>query len=363
MDTQILTRESISSIDSLNLFKVISTFPEQVSKAIQFGQTAPVLNLQKHPKTIVVLGMGGSAIGGDLLKSLISTFPENNDLTVLVNRHYDLLYPINRDTVVIASSYSGNTEETLRAFEEATDFTDHIVCITSGGKLAEEARAHRLPLILIPSGFMPRAALGYSFFPTLLMLIRNSFFCKETVRSIGTSLHNLQETLKQLSAKYANFEDPNNYALQLARTLKDKAVVIYSSCGLMESVNLRWRCQIQENAKQLAFGNLLPEMNHNEVNSFTYPENLSKNFAVLFLRDLSDNPNISTRIKALTEILRAETGDIISIESSKSETVLERMFESIYLADWVSFYLAILNGIDPTPIPKITMLKDILASK
>jgi len=154
--------------------------------------------------------------------------------------------------------------------------------------------------------------------------------------------------------------DESNPALELAKKIFGKIVVIYSSTDRLDSVNLRWRCQIQENAKHLAFGNLLPEMNHNEINSWNNPEGFGKNMVIIFLRDNEDNPRIKVRFDALAEVLSPLCSNIISVESS-AETLLARMFDLIWLGDWVSFYLAMLNGEDPTPIPAISTLKEKLS--
>lgn len=345
------------SLDKSNMYQTIKDFPKQVASAIEIGKNCPLFNSVGTPKNFVIIGMGGSAIGGDLLRSYCAALPGAGHLRMEVCRYYEPPDNIFQNTYVIASSYSGGTEETLGAVELALKKTNRILCITSGGTLAEKAREWELPTALIPGGLMPRAALGYSFFTMLGVLMRSGAFEPSALKETEIALAELPEMLEALSDKYSNIND--NPALTLAKNLQGKIPIVYSPAVRLDAVNLRFRCQIQENAKQLCFGALLPEMNHNEINSFAYPPDLLSRIAVITLQDPDDHSKLKIRFSALNSIM-SDSGIPVFNYSGNSRALLIRMLELVYFADWVSYYLALLNGADPTPIPIISRLKEIL---
>jgi glucose/mannose-6-phosphate isomerase len=169
----------------------------------------------------------------------------------------------------------------------------------------------------------------------------------------------LADFLENRGQLYAKISE-DNHAIQIAEKIYNKIPIIYSSSDVLDIVNLRWRGQIQENSKNLAFGNLLPEMNHNEINSFQNPGDLLSKFTLILLSEKSDNPKITERLNAVEKLLSKRCETILKIESNE-EMLLVRLFDLIYLADWVSFYLALLNNEDPTPIPLISELKEIMS--
>ena len=352
-----LTIENIKAIDKSDMFSVLKDFPNQVEHAIQIGQSVSALP-ESVVRNIYLLGMGGSAIGGDLLSSYFSKTPGLNHFVVATNRDYNIPGSLNNESAVIASSYSGGTEETIEGLNSAFAKTKNIVCITTGGKIAELADKYKLPKVIIPKGFMPRCALGYSFFPILSLLTKSINLPLETMDKVKNDVESTLAMLKQKSELYSK-PDSDNPALLIAGQIHSKIPVIYSSNSL-SSVNLRWRCQIQENAKHLCWGHVLPEMNHNEINSWTNPVNMTNNFVIITLEDPSDHPKVNIRFNAIRKLLTDNASDIISLKGEE-DNFLTRMFSLIYLGDWVSYYLALLNGEDPTPIPLISKLKDILA--
>jgi len=348
--------KEIKEIDTQNMFDVLKNFPIQVEHAIEIGKSAPVFSQPPVSGDYMILGMGGSAISGDLLASFFAATTEGRKLLIRTNRGYNLPGSINENTNIIASSYSGNTEETLSGLIDAMKITKRIVCITTGGKLEEIAKENSLPVIKIPGGLQPRAALGYSFFPMLYLLIKSNAF----LAGIKIPVSEILEMLNKRAGQYSYSESYSNFALKLAEQLKNTVPVIYSSHERLDSVNVRWRGQIQENAKQLAFGSFLPEMNHNEINAYSYPKDIALRTSVIYLRDNEDNPRIKTRFAALRSAIENSVKQVIEL-SGEGENLLTRMFDLLYLADWVSFYLAMLNGVDPTPIPLINVLKNELA--
>ncbi len=326
-------------------------FPEQVRAAVQIGYDAHIALNVKAVRHIVVTGLGGSAIGGDLLRSYLA-----DDLAIpfTVNRNYTLPRFVGRDTLVIVSSYSGNTEETVSAHREATRRKARVLCISSDGMTERIAKAKKQPLIRVPGGLPPRAALGYSFFPMLIALSK--------LKLVSDRMREIRETISLLERKteeYANAASATNAALLLAQQLRGRVGVVYSAAERFDAVNTRWRGQIAENGKSLAFGNVLPEMNHNELVGWKALGEQMREFQVILLRDRGDHPRVQTRINITKEVLAGQTAHITEIWS-EGRSLLARMFSLICLGDWVSFYLAVLHGEDPTPIAVIEYLKDSL---
>ncbi len=352
-----ITKDTIYSLDQGKMGDAIAGMGGHLrDAAIRTRQALDgfVLPKKNEFENIVVAGLGGSAIGGDLVRSyLLSKCP----LPFIVNRTYDLPGFVNEKTLVIASSYSGSTEESLSMFDEASRKGAKIICITTGGKLADLAKQHNLPIIILPTGFQPRAALAYSFVPVLLILEKMGFTTGESANITDTA--NILDTLaKQYGA--SNLTD-GNAANSLAHTLLTKIPVIYSASDHFDSVNIRWRGQIQENGKHVAFGNVLPEMNHNEINGWDFPSTLQDKFQVIFLRSLQDeHSQVTKRFGILKEVLTSKGVEVKEC-SAEGNTLMARMFSLISLADWTSYYLAILAGVDPSPVPVIMQLKSKLA--
>lgn len=360
MNNHFLTLNDIKEIDSQNMFNILASFPEQVLDAVRLSTDVPFFD-NPNSNQLFILGMGGSAIGGDLLCNLLNNTEGAEHLSITVNRNYTIPSTLNQNSNVIISSYSGGTEETLSAFDFAQERTKHIICICSGGELYNKAKQYNIPIISIPKGYQPRAALGYSFFPILFTILKSNLIDISAKNKILNDIDNIISILKEKAALYSNINDKSNYALNIAYKIYDTIPVIYSSVDRLSATNFRWRCQIQENAKNMAFGSLLPEMNHNEINSWSYPRYLSQRFSMILLIDKDDNVRIKNRFNALKNILDNQFATIITIES-EYPSFLQRIFDIIYLGDWISYYLAILNRVDPTPIPLISKLKDFLQS-
>lgn len=347
-----MTFEEIFAIDKSNMYNLIKKFPEQVEEAVRIGNTSKVKLNVRGIETIVLSGLGGSAIGGDLLKSYLAS---ELKIPFIVNRHYTLPGFVGRKSLVIISGYSGNTEETTAAFKEATKRRAKILCISSGGKVEKTARKKRIPSIRIPGGLQPRAALGYSFFPLLVILARLGFI-KSKTREINETIALLNEK----SDEYGSPDPASNKAFQLAENLRGRIGVIYSSTERFDAVATRWRGQIAENGKSLMFGHVLPEMNHNELVGWKTLIEQMREMQVIFLRDKNDHPRVKVRMDITKRVLAEHTAHIAEVWS-EGTSPLARMFSLVHLGDWVSFYLAILQGIDPTPVKVIDYLKDELS--
>ena len=340
-------------LDITNLHERISNLPQQCRQAWQSAIALPLLKDFKKIDKIVIIGMGGSAIGGDLLRTLVSL---QSKVDVIVQRDYDLPKSVDKNTLVIASSYSGNTEETLSAFHQALETPCKKLVITTGGKISEIAAQNGVPLFSFGYSSEPRAALGYSFF-SLLAFLHNLNIISDELMNIDETL----DTLKKISAKFSkDIPAKKNLAKQLAAKLYDHLVIIYGA-GILSSVAYRWKTQINENSKAWAFSETLPELNHNTVVGYKFPADMASKAFVIMLRTPDLNPRTLKRYDITNDILSKAhiPHEIIDADGS---TPLCRMMSSIVLGDYASYYLAILYEINPSPVEIIDYLKKALSS-
>lgn len=348
--------EKIRAVDPDNMYNRIFDLPEQMNDALEKSQKWQFdLDAFSDIKNAVVIGMGGSAIGGDLIRTLYAS-----ELMIPFNvvRNYSLPEYVDDESLVIASSYSGNTEETLSAFNDALERKVMIAAISTGGILKDVCEINQVPLLTIPSGMQPRAALGYSFIPILVFL--------EKICLVKNVIDDLGKMISHLSNSRENYieDNPikNNQAKQLADKAHGKMVIIYSGPTLTDTVAIRWKSQICENSKNMAFVNHYSEFNHNELVGWADAVNKHKENLIVFqLRDRDDHPQIIKRMNIVKDIIEEYGIEVIDIQS-KGESKLERMFYLIQLGDFVSYYLAVLNNVDPTPVDVITKLKKLLSS-
>ncbi len=343
-----MKESSIALYDRSNMRKLLVEFPAQIELAVRIGRGAKMPFKAKNIDAIVLSGLGGSAIGGDILRSYLA-----DDLKVpfIVNRHYALPEFVGARTLVVIASYSGGTEETIASHHDAMRRKAKVLCISSNGEIARLAAVHRQPLITIPGGLPPRTALGYSLFPMLVALSSMGF-----IPSKEKEIRETVRLLRKLSRTYGTLSNTKNPALELAKQLYNKLPIVYSSADRFDVVNTRWRGQLAENSKMLAFGHVLPEMNHNELVGWKALKRQMEEMAVVFLRDNGDHDRVKIRMEITKSIVGEYASKVLDVESQGS-SLLARMFSLIYLGDWVSFYLAIMNGIDPTPVRVIDYLK------
>ncbi|MEX0719732.1 MAG: bifunctional phosphoglucose/phosphomannose isomerase [Balneolaceae bacterium] len=345
-----ITKENIERVDSQNMWQLVEDFPAHWEKIT--GMTNNLeLSIDKSKITkICFAGMGGSAIGADLIRAYsLKTCPH----PVQVNRHYDIPNWVDKNTLFVACSFSGNTEETLSALYQAMEKGAQCIGVTSGGKLLVTAQKEEFNYIKIPGGMPPRAALAYSFVP-LFRIFQYLDYLDEGEEALSETLKLLQDGVRE----YSDFS--SNEALTIAEELSESLPIIYSDALMMEPVNLRWRGQIEENAKMLAYGNLLPEMNHNEIVGWEHINHLTGRLTVVMLKDKEDNPRVTRRMEIVKELVIDQALAIIEIDAH-GKSRLARLFSLIQLGDWVSIYLAMLNEVDPTPISKIDLLKSKLS--
>ena len=284
---------------------------------------------------IVVTGMGGSSITGAILRS----YMHKSAIPVFISREYSLPEHVDRNTLVFAISYSGNTEETLNSIRTAFRKGAQMVAITSGGKLLTKFREHKMPLIQIPSGLQPRAALAYQLIP-MLRLLGKMKLISDPSREIARTADALRKASYDSRAK------------SLAGKLLGKIPIIYASERLA-SVAYRWKTQFNENAKIHAFSHTFSELNHNELLGYS---NLHANYYAILLEDETDHPRIRTRIRLTRELISKQ--DVPSTQILiKGDNLLTRLFSAIHIGDLASVYLALLTNTDPEPVIMIENFK------
>jgi glucose/mannose-6-phosphate isomerase len=336
------------SIDPQSMRSLVESFPDHVQAAADKGRNL-TLPRPTDAKVILVTGLGGSAIGGDLVRSIAEMKLRT---PIIINRNYDLPGFVNASTLVFACSYSGNTEETLSAYKQSRQAKASIVCLTSGGQLESMAGTDGYPVIRLPGGLPPRAALGHALI-TLLAAMQ----AMQIIPNMDASIQETIGLLVRLRDQYGtNNPQSANPAKGLASSLHGKIVALYGSNGIMESAAYRWRSQIAENAKNLAFHHVLPEMNHNELVGWLYPEEVLQKVGVVFLRDKADHPQTQRRFDLTKGLIGKKAGSLHEVWS-EGESLLARVLSVVYLGDFVSLYLAYLNNIDPTPVAVIDYLK------
>ncbi|MFA5159702.1 MAG: bifunctional phosphoglucose/phosphomannose isomerase [Candidatus Omnitrophota bacterium] len=292
----------------------------------------------KRPEKVLYCGMGGSAISGDILGTIAQS---RSRIHWTVNRTSRLPEWVDSKTIVILSSYSGNTHEVESIFEQAIARKSHFLVVTSGGWLAEEALKRKIPLFRLPQGYPPRFAIGYTTFSLLFLFMRYRWF--------SVSGKEIKEVL------HVARHFPEAKARKLAKRLFDKNIAIYGG-GLMQSVALRWRTQFAENAKTLASCEALPEMFHHEIEGWVFPKFKIKRSVAVFLTDRNEPEWLRKKKKVTMDVIR-EHGAKVAEFKVRGEGVLARIFSMIVLGDWTSCELAKLYKVDPMSICAIDRIK------
>jgi len=335
----------VAKYDPSNQFEVLKKTYEQMEFA--WNNKIDLSSIKKKGiDSVVVTGLGGSAISGDLFMNF---FRDELNIPFYVNRSYSLPQFVNKNTLLIVSSYSGNTEETISVFNSALKKKCRIVCITSGGKVEKIAEKNKVPVVKILPGFHPRYALGLSFFSLLKVL--NKLKIVEVKPSLVNSIIKLYKDKAKLYSK------EKNPALAYAEQVLGYVPIIYSAEGYTSSVGYRLKCQFNENSKLSAFQNILPEMNHNEIVGWeSFNENQLRT-KVINILDKEYPSQIKKRFKITSEIISENKVDIINLESEEKSFKV-RLMDLIYLSDWITYYAGVLRGFDPAEIRNIEQLKN-----
>lgn len=353
-----LDAATFRSIDPQDMLGAILGLPEQVDDAKTIASKASLELLQgKTFTSLIVTGMGGSAIGGDFLRAgyeSVLTVP------VTVVRDYHLPEYVGPETLVFASSNSGNTEETLSCYALAKKARAGVVAFTTGGKLAELAKFDDTPLVQFPGGLQPRAALGYSFIPLVVASARLGLMPKGLLDDIAEASATLRSVRNECNPEVRS---QDNVAKTLAASYRGKVPVIYGSQGERGVVAYRWKTQINENAKAYAIANVFPELNHNETVGWSGEHGqgeAERQLVVTILRDDREPSQIRKRVELTKQIIGRQNVGISEVWA-RGEGTLARMLSLVYVGDFTSYYLAIAYGEDPTPVTVIDWLKAELA--
>ncbi len=300
------------------------------------------LDLENSPgeiHNVVICGLGGSAIGGDLVRAYLG-----RDLTLPlhVNRHSTLPGFAGPSTLALICSYSGDTRETLAAFHEARQANCQLVCWTSNGRLLDLAGEHGLPCIQVPAGLPPRTTLGYSTV-LLLRVLAQVGLVSDRSREMEGALEGIKDGIEAYRP-----ESPlaANEAKQLALKIQGRIPLIYGSQDRLDVMATRWRGQFAENGKQLAYSSALPEMNHNEIAGWQHPEEVFQKLVPIFLRDQDDHPEIQGRIELTRELLSSQAVTVLEYHS-RGASWMDRLWSLVLLGDYASLYLAFLNKENP----------------
>jgi glucose/mannose-6-phosphate isomerase len=349
--TDELAPEAVDAVDAAGQLHDILDLPEHLRDALWRVESA---NLESwdSPGGLVVAGMGGSAIGGDLARVCLG---DQASRPIFAARGYGLPSWTTPETTVLCASYSGNTEETRAAYDAAGFLGARRVVVTTGGKLAEAARADGVPVIPVPGGFQPRAAVGYM----TVAALEVAALCGAGPR-MASDIDVAAAHIDALCGEWGPDAPADNDAKTLAHALHGSVPVIAGS-GLTTPVAYRWKTQINENAKVPAFWHELPELDHNEIVGWQGAAGLGR-FSAVFLDDADNHPRIGDRIELTSELIRDQTHTVQRV-ATRGQGTVERVMSLVLLGDLVSLYLAVLQGIDPTPVEVIETLKSRLAER
>ena len=345
--------ELISKIDKSGMLDTIAQFPEQIEETVDIINSTSLDSIFKIDN-IVISGMGGSAISGDIVQSFLR---DRYEIPIHVTREYNLPKWANKNTLVFSQSYSGNTEETLSTFKHAHQKKCKIIAISSGGKLQEYCEKREVPHIKIPSGFAPREATAYLLFLPLL-----------TLEKIGIMHNILDPEIKEAIVELKKFRDhnkkevneKNNLSKQIATKLFNTIPQIYG-WEIYVPIAKRWCTQFNENSKIIARYDTVSECNHNDIVGWSQDPEKSKQFTCVLFRDEKiESIHMKKRLDFMKSLFEGVSKDVIEVPIIGKKT-LSKMMYAMYLGDFVSCYLAILRKIDPSPVDIIVELKRALA--
>ena len=345
---------SASHLDPQDMKQAIYDFVDNLRDAMAIVQGVVLKQTPAPINNVGVAGMGGSAIGGDVNQMLLR---DELSVPIYVSRNYQIPAWADKHTLVIASSYSGGTEETLSAMTDALEKGCQICGITTGGKLKDVLQKNDCDTVVIPAGLQPRAALAYSFVPMLYLLKGFGLVASD----IDKKLNKTADLLESLRDNYSNAGDENATWL-LANSVHATIPIIFGETESTAVVAMRWRGQFSENGKMLAFHNELPELNHNEIVGWENNPELFNHLSIIWLKDKSDHQRVSMRQDVTGTILKNITKNQYEVAVSGASR-FERLLHLIHYGDWVSLWCAYFHETDPSPVEKISNLKDQLSRK
>jgi glucose/mannose-6-phosphate isomerase len=323
--------------------KYIEGFTRQLADALKMGQTMDLHRPGSDTRNIVIAGMGASGAGANLIESLTyGRVP----IPITVSKSYNLPQFVSPHTLFIANSYSGNTEETIAALHKAMLRRASVIVIASGGKLLEIAKEYNLFYVQLPgSASSPRAMIGYTMIALLYALYHTNLIGAAFIKETENAIEYLDRGEKAIQAE----------AELVAKKLKGKLPVIYCDARL-HAMAMRFQQQLNENAKQLAHVNIFPEMNHNELLGWQYPESLLPMLQVIYLYSDHDHERVERRMEICRDIFEQRSNPIIDI-IGEGASLLEQYYYLLHLIDWISYYLAKENGVEPDHVETLKFLK------
>jgi len=328
--------------DPSDMHSMIVNYPKQFARGLDLAKE---VKLSRDVAEVIVVGIGGSALAPDIVFNL---FGGHIIVPTCVHRSYDLPKKVSAQTLVIAISFSGNTEETLSAVELAYEQGARVVAVASGGKLAKFAREHSLPLVLLTresDNFQPRMSSGYIIAILTQLLVSAGVLATSDKEMLLAAAESLSKMELEQQGK------------QIAQLLPGRIPLIYTSDSYWPVARIA-KIKINENSKTPCFWNVLPEMNHNEMVGFSNTQGVG--YFALLLRDLADNSRINRRMEVLAEVLREKGIESKTVEMPGTNKY-EKTLGTLMLMDWVSYWLALELGIDPTPVEMVEKFKAAMA--
>ncbi|MBA3807134.1 MAG: bifunctional phosphoglucose/phosphomannose isomerase [Solirubrobacterales bacterium] len=346
-----LSRAAIARVDPSDQLGDVLALPEHLRDALWRVESA-IMQDWDTTAGLVVAGMGGSAIGGALARAALG---DHASRPIFVTRAYGLPTWTTPDTMVLCASYSGETEETLACYESAGALGAKRTVVTTGGRLAEMARADGVPVIPLPGGFQPRAAVAYM----IVAALEVAALCGAGPR-LTSEIDVAASHIEQLVTEWGPDAAEDSLAKSLARGLLGSTPVI-AGAGLTTPIAYRWKTQINENAKQPAFWHELPELDHNEIVGWEGAGDVGR-FSAVFLDDSDAHPRVKERMDITERLIAGNAFASFRLET-RGQTAIERVISLVLLGDLVSIYLAALRGVDPGPVKVIDELKAALAAR
>jgi len=364
-ELNVLDREDeIREIDKSGMLKICMRMPEDCVEAVERARGTKIPHevkisesasiTYKQPQRILITGMGASAIGGEILRDWLR---DQAPLPIEVCRDYALPNYADQNTLVFAVSYSGDTEETLRAFVDALRRGCMVMTVTSGGRLLSLSKKLGIPYLKIPGGMPPRAAVPYLFFP-LPALMKRMGLPLEMEGEVTETVEVLQKLGEETAPQTVT---DNNPSKKLALELVDTIPIVYGF-GPYGAVAHRWKTQFNENSKVPSHWEAFPELNHNEVMGWEAPEALTRKFSVILLRDQDEAPEIRHKIEVTKQLALHKAQRVLEVYA-KGRGRLAKIFSLLHVGDMTSVYLAILSGVDPTPVGTIERIKEKVGEK
>ena len=330
--------------------KLIEGFTQQLAHALKVGAAVDFVRPGSDIRNILITGMGGSGIGANLVESL--TFGRVH-VPITVSKGYNIPQFVSPHTLFIALSYSGDTEETIAAVQKGMLKRAHIICVTSGGKLLEIAKEYNLYYIQVPANDShgSRAKLGYMLISLLYVLYHTNLFGAAFIKETENAIEYLNRGEKAIQSE----------AELIAKKLRGKLPIIYCDERL-RAMALRFQNQLNENAKQMAHVNTFPEMNHNEIVGWRFPETVLQQSQVIYLYSDHDHERTEKRMEICREVFEKRSNPIIDIVA-EGASLLEQYYYLVHLTDWISYFLAKENGVDADTVEAVDFLKSEMAKK